>query len=166
VRGEANPTHSAAEAAYCLTTCCPARPPAACDFVTISRKSTQFSSRTGVQRKADKCLLYYSLSLFLPLLPSIPLTSQLSAYPSPQTMQSFPSSPSSSFPPPLLCSCYHGFPTKTLCALLFYPISVTCTAHRILFNLIIPIRSGEEYKLRSSSLRSFLKSLPISTPWL
>jgi hypothetical protein len=99
VCGDANRTHSAAAATYGgLPTCGPARLPTECDFLTISRKSTQFCSRTGIQRKADKCLLYYSLSLFVALLLAIPPTTQPSTYP-PLTMQSFLSSPTSQFPP-------------------------------------------------------------------
>jgi hypothetical protein len=49
-----------------------------------------------------------------------------------------------------------GFPINILCSFLFSPIYVTCPAHLILFNLIVLIILGEEYKLWSSSLWSFL----------
>jgi hypothetical protein len=48
-----------------------------------------------------------------------------------------------------------GFPTNNLYAFLFSPIHATCLTHLIL-DLIILIILGEEYKLRSTSLYSFL----------
>jgi hypothetical protein len=40
-----------------------------------------------------------------------------------------------------------GFPTKTLYACLFVHMRVTCSAHRILRDLIIQIVLGKKYKL-------------------
>ena len=56
-----------------------------------------------------------------------------------------------------------GFPTKS-CVLLS-PISVTCSAHVILLDLITRTLLGEEYKSLSSSLCSFLHS-PVTSPFL
>jgi hypothetical protein len=50
-----------------------------------------------------------------------------------------------------------GSPTNILYSFLFSPIRTTWHAHLILFHLIILIMLGEEYKLRSSSLCSYLQ---------
>jgi hypothetical protein len=64
-----------------------------------------------------------------------------------------------------LPSCLYpsGFPTNILYALLFSPIRATCHAYPIHFDLIILIMFGEEYKLWSSTLCSFLQSLVTSS---
>jgi hypothetical protein len=49
-----------------------------------------------------------------------------------------------------------SFRTNNLYAFLFPPIRATCSIHLIIFDLIILIILGEEYKSRSSSLYSFL----------
>jgi hypothetical protein len=51
-----------------------------------------------------------------------------------------------------------GFSTNNPYAFLF-SISATCPAHLFLLDLITLIILGEEYKLRSSSLRSLLQPL-------
>ena len=58
-----------------------------------------------------------------------------------------------------------GFPSKTLYAPHLFPISATCPAHLILFDLITRTILGEEYSSLSSSLCSFLYS-PVTSSLL
>jgi hypothetical protein len=57
-----------------------------------------------------------------------------------------------------------GFPTSTLYAFRFSPIRATYTVHLILLDLIVLIILGEEYKLRSSSLCSFIQPILMCIP--
>jgi hypothetical protein len=53
------------------------------------------------------------------------------------------------------------FPTNILYTFQFSPIRATCPAHHTILDFINIIILGEEYKLRSSSLCSFLQ--PVSS---
>jgi hypothetical protein len=55
------------------------------------------------------------------------------------------------------CLFLSRFPTKILYAFIFSIMRATCRANHIFLNLLILIILGEEYKLRSSSLCSFLQ---------
>jgi hypothetical protein len=56
-----------------------------------------------------------------------------------------------------------GFPTKILYAYLFSPMCTTFSAHHTLYDFIIPIIFGEEWKLWRCSLRNFLQPPIISS---
>jgi hypothetical protein len=91
----------------------------------------------------------------------LPRSQELSTCPYPEPDQSTPF-PHSISPRSILISSTHPrldlprrlFPTNNL--RFFSAIRVTCSAHLILLEVIILIILGEEYKLRSSSLCSFL----------
>jgi hypothetical protein len=59
------------------------------------------------------------------------------------------------FPSDLLSS---GFPTKTLCTPLLYPVRATCSAHLILLDLTTRVIFGEQCRSSNSSLCSLLNS--------
>jgi hypothetical protein len=56
-----------------------------------------------------------------------------------------------------------GFRTNNLYTFIFSSIRATCPAHLILLDLMVLIILGEDYKLWSSSLCSFLQPLVISS---
>jgi len=58
-----------------------------------------------------------------------------------------------------------GFPTKTLCTPLLFPIQATCPAHLILLHLITRKIMGEEYRSFSSSLCSLHTPLLPCPSW-
>jgi hypothetical protein len=84
---------------------------------------------TGPYPEADESSLYHPISLRSILIVSFHLRLGL---------------PSRLFP--------SGFPPKILYAYLFFLVRATFPAHLILFDFIIRILLGEEYKLGSSSL--------------
>jgi len=63
------------------------------------------------------------------------------------------------------CLFRSGFPTKTLYTPLLFPIRVTCPVHLILLDSITSTILGEECRLLSSSLCSFLQS-PVTSSLL
>ena len=58
-----------------------------------------------------------------------------------------------------------GFPTKSLCTSLLFPMRATCPAHLILLDLFNRTILAEEYRSLSPSLCSFLHS-PVTSPFL